>query len=703
MEFCGDGMKTKILILSMAFALCASGVPAQSTTAVPASQSSAAASPSFTQPDEAKRAEAYSEYMFGHLTEQEYDDTGKPELADQAIAAYQKAFALDPDPAITERIAEVYAASQRFTEAIHEAQEALRQDPNNLAAHLLLSRIYIHNLGDTSAIADQKQTIASAIEQLTAVQKLDPSDTESQLWLAHLYGFQNKPDQAETVLKGILERSPASEGALEQLSELYINEGRASEAISLLRNASGGTDDATLYALLGNAYSKTNDNAKAEDAYRKAVALDPDDANDRRGLAEALVADDKFQEALEQYSQLAQLEPDSGENYLRLSQIYRHLGQLDKAESNILLAKKHSPDSLEVLYNEALVYEAQSRYKDAEQVLSDAIAGVKAQQQEGQSAPHALSILYEQLGMAYRDAGDFSTAERTFEDMRQLDPEAQKRAELLLIDTYRAGGDIKRAIAEAEKARAADANDQSLGVTYAMLLGDDGRTDDATKVLRGYLHGDATDREMYLNLAQVEQRGHRYADAEKDAQKALSLSDKPSNQEPAWFLLGAIYDAQKRYDEAEAMFKKSLAITPSDAMVLNYYGYMLADRGVRLDEALTMIHKAVTEDPANGAYLDSLGWVYFKQGKLSDAEQYLEQAVAHSNEDPTILGHLGDVYAKMGQSEQAQQVWEKALVQWQKALPADYEPSQVSQLQAKLKDLKRHVAQKSPDGEPKPQ
>ncbi|MFZ3363888.1 MAG: tetratricopeptide repeat protein, partial [Candidatus Acidiferrales bacterium] len=489
------------------------------------------------------------------------------------------------------------------------------------------------------------------------------------------------------------------EGALEQLSQLYLEEGRPQDAIALLRDAAGSSDDAALYDLLGNAYTKTNDNAKAQAAFQRAVALDPDEPSHRHGLAQAMLSNNDYQDALPQFERLVQMEPDNPQNYLRISQIYRHMNELDKAEAALMQAKKYAPGDLEVLYNEALLYEAQARYKDAIQVLSDAIAGVKAQQQEGQPAPSALEILYEQLGMAHRDAGDYDSAERTFEEMQQLGPSSQKRGELLLIDTYRASGDIKHALAEAEKARAANAGDPTLAVTYAMLLGDNGQVDDATKVLRGLTVNGQLDRDTYIDLAQVEERGKRYSDAERDANAALGLAHDPSDKESAWFLLGAIYNDEKRYEQAEEMFRKSLAVNPHDAGVLNDYGYMLAERGIRLDEAITMIHGALAEDPTNGAYLDSLGWAYYKQGNLAEAQQCLQQAIAHDSSDPTILSHLGDVYAKMGQSDRAEQIWEKALVCWQKALPADYEPDKVSELQNKLKSIKRRAAQRSPGGD----
>ena len=684
-------MKTYVSGAILAICLCATGAAGQSSSSS-SGDNNARGAAAYSQPEQAKRAEAYADFMIGHLAERQFETTGKPEEAQQAVDYYKKALALDADASITERLAEVYAAMERTSDAIRTAKAALEQDADNLAAHRLLAHIYIRQLGNASTETNQSDVIAAAVEQLQAVERLDASDLESQLWLAHLYGFENKPQLAEQELKKILTHSPDNPGALGQLSQLYLDEGHPEQAIALLKDAVESSQDADLYDLLGDAYTKTHDNGKAEAAYEQAVKMDPDEASHRKGLAQAYLSDEKYEKALEQYEKLSQMEPDNAENYLRISQIYRHMNQLDKSQTALEQAKKYAPDNVEVLYNEALLDEAQARYKDAIQVLSDTIAGIKAQQAPGQPGPSALGILYEQLGMAHRGAGDYASAERTFEQMQELGPSSKRRGELLLIDTYRASGDIKAALAEAQKARSAGGSDESLGVTYAMLLGDNNQTDDAAKVLRG-LPGQSQ-RDTYLDLAQVEERGKRYAEAEKDASKALELSKDAGDQESASFMLGAIYDDQKRYNEAEKLFRKSLELNPHDAMVLNYYGYMLADRGIRLDEAISLIHKAVDEDPTNGAYLDSLGWAYFKQGNIPEAEKYLQQAVAHDGDDPTILGHLGDVYAKTGQSERAEQVWQKALARWQKALPADYKPEKVAELQSKLKNLKNRVAQR---------
>jgi len=629
--------------------------------------------------------------------------TGSTDQAEQAIDLYQKALELTPDSSVIhERLAEVYAKTQHLHEATLEAQAALQIDPNNVSAHRVLARIYVHQLGDANPGQAQSDDIAKAIEQFEAIQKLQPYDVGSALWLARLYRFENRHDEAEKVLRSVLERNPDSEQALEQLSQLLIDGGRSQEAIQLLQQSTSDGASPEIYDLLGDAYTQAKDYAKAETAYRQAVEEDPDDPSHRHGLAQTLTSEDKYEAALEQYKKLAELEPGTAENYLRMGQLYRRLGKFDQAESSLLRAKQLAPGSLEVLYSEALLYEDQGRYNDAVKILTDAISGLKTQS-AGDENPSALSILDEQLGRVYVEQGNYSAAISTYQQMGQLGPDAKKRAQMLMIDAYRQSHNLDEAISVTQKALAETPKDQSLTITLAMLYGEKGDADSATKLLTPLLQGTDADQEIYLDLAQVQERGRKYDEAAQSASKALELANKPSDKVTAYFMMGAISERQKHYDQAEDQFRKALAIDPDNAAVLNYYGYMLADRGLRLPEATAMIQQAVSQEPANGAYLDSLGWAFYKQNKLTEAEEYLRKAVARENDDPTILGHLGDVYLKLGQNDQAAETYERALTEWQKASPADYEADKVNEVDAQLKNLKRRLAQKSAPDTPKPQ
>src|SRR5437016_1252477 len=162
------------------------------------------------------------------------------------------------------------------------------------------------------------------------------------------------------------------------------------------------------------------------------------------------------------------------------------------------------------------------------------------------------------------------------------------------------------------------------------------------------------------------------------------------------FVKGSIYERKKKYETAETQFKQILAADPQNAMTLNYFGYMLADRGVRLDEALNYIQKAVELEPANGAYLDSLGWAYYKLGKYDLAEQNLSKAVQRTPNDPTVQDHLGDVYQKVGRLKQAAAHWERALNEYNRSVSADVEPSEVAKVQKKLESARIKLAREEP-------
>ena len=649
------------------------------------------------------RADAYYNYTVGHIYEQQYELTSSAEFASKAIEAYKKAYALDPkSPVIGERLAEMYWKAQRINDAVSEAQQILKRDPNDLNSRRLLGRIYLRSLGDFNGGNPQSDTVTRAVEQYREIYRLDPSDTESALWLARLYRLKNEHDRAEEVLRGILKSDPENESAVEQLTQLLMDEGKNEEAVALLESITAHTPAPATYDLLGDAYTQAHLLAKAEQAYRKAVEIDPAELSHQRGLGQTLMAEEKYPEALMVYEKLADLMPDDSDLYLRMAQIYRELHQLDKAEDNLVKARQYAPGSIEVMYNEAMLYEAQGRFEDAIRVLSDAVTGIKGQSTVLPTRRRSLAILYQQLGQLYRDIGNFQAAVYTYEELGHLGDEEDRRARLLIIETYRAAKDLPKALITGKEALAKYPSDPSVRSSEALLLGENGQTDEAVKILRTQLGKGDADRDIYMNIAQVYERGRRYKEAEESARTAEALPGQPRDNEMVWFLLGAIYERQKFFDRAEEQFKKVLAFDPKNGAVLNYYGYMLGDRGIRLDEAEALVQRAIKEEPYNGAYLDSLGWIYYKQNKLADAEATLRRAVQREGHDATIHSHLGDVYAKSGRTDLANAEWEKSLLEWRRSLPADVEADKVAELEKKVSQSKHRVAQKSVPSDNKP-
>ena len=149
------------------------------------------------------------------------------------------------------------------------------------------------------------------------------------------------------------------------------------------------------------------------------------------------------------------------------------------------------------------------------------------------------------------------------------------------------------------------------------------------------------------------------------------------------FRLGSSLERAGSTAEAEEAFRRLLAQRPNDSAAQNYLGYMWADRGVHLEEALAMIEKAVAREPRNGAYLDSLGWASFRLGRLEAAERNLLEARRRDPDDATIEEHLGELSVRQGSLE-------KAIAHFERALELKHEePDKVRQ---KLEQSRRRLS-----------
>ena len=239
-------------------------------------------------------------------------------------------------------------------------------------------------------------------------------------------------------------------------------------------------------------------------------------------------------------------------------------------------------------------------------------------------------------------------------------------------------------------------DDRALIAAYASVLADMGKVDQGVSELRGLLKGDH-DRETQLAIAQLYERAKRFEDMAKPLDAAEKLSETKPDKETVFFMRGAMYERLKKYDASEAEFRKVLDMDPDSAGALNYLGYMLADRSVRLDEAQKMITRALELDPDNGAYLDSLGWVYYRQNRLDDAEQALVRALSKSGigQDPTVHDHLGDVYLKLGKTKDAITQWQASLKEAENDTQSDIEPGELATINKKLEDAKVRLARET--------
>jgi Flp pilus assembly protein TadD len=189
------------------------------------------------------------------------------------------------------------------------------------------------------------------------------------------------------------------------------------------------------------------------------------------------------------------------------------------------------------------------------------------------------------------------------------------------------------------------------------------------------------DLQLYSAMSEIYQRAKKWDEAQIVLDRAARTFPMESE---VYFLQGALFEKQKKDADAEKAFRKSLELDMDSPATLNYLGYMFADRGIKLDEALTMIQKAVDSDPTSGAYLDSLGWVYYKMNRLNEAELYLKKAVRFASTDSTMHEHLGDLYNRIMK-------YPEAATEWQKAIQLSTEPKESDQIKKKLDQIKNKM------------
>lgn len=187
------------------------------------------------------------------------------------------------------------------------------------------------------------------------------------------------------------------------------------------------------------------------------------------------------------------------------------------------------------------------------------------------------------------------------------------------------------------------------------------RADEAQKHLEALIKQNPDDLETIMALGNV-LRGHKkFAECANVYSKGASAIQKPEKSNwVVFYFRGICYERSKQWAKAEADLTKALELFPDQPHVLNYLGYSWIDQGIKLDEGMAMIKKAVQQRPDDGYIVDSLGWAYYRVGNYEEATKQLERAIELKPEDPTINDHLGDAYWRVGRVLEARFQWAHA-------------------------------------------
>ncbi len=692
-------------------------VPAQTAPKTPAPPPSAAKSSASDQNQAhpattavADRSQAYFHSALAHIYEEEAVSLGRPEYVGHAVEEYKTALSADPNsPQLNDALADLYFRTGHAREAEATARGLLKTAPDDVDAHRLLGRLYLRQLSDAqnavSSASPSGNILDQAIAQFERIITLDPKSVEDRMVLGQLYTVKHQPEKAEEQFKVAQDIEPDSEEVVLNLSRVYAENGDIAHSAKIIEAVPVAERTPKMELALGAAYDQLKRTKDAIAAYKRAADVDPEDAHTVGTLAQALLNDGQLDEALKEYKLLADADPADASNVIHISEIQRRQGKYEDALTTIRKALKKDPDSLEAGYNEGLLLDVLGRYDESSHVyehmveLTSHANGAYTTEEKNNRA-----IFLERLGSVYHEQNKVDEAIATYQKMIDLGGEQAQRGHQGQVDTYRDAKMFDKAIAISRKAVEANPKDRDLKLMLAGELVDQGKDEEGLALAKSLLDNTSHDREVWLSMGQMLTRVHRWKDAEDALNKAGTLTTKKEDNLYLLFLKGGLAERQKHSEQAEQFFQQALALDPANAMILNYYGYMLADKGNRLPEALKMIRKAVQLEPMNGAYLDSLGWAYFKLGQYELAEENLRQAVERDRTDPTVHDHLGDVYEKTGRIRLAAAQWELSLSEYSKSAAADVEPADVAKVQHKLETARVKLAkQENNAGQGKPQ
>ena len=555
---------------------------------------------------------------------------------DRAIEELQAAVQYDSTSAtLYSTLARNLNAVRRFQDAVEPARRAVHIDPKNVQTRWLYYHALSRGLRDTT----------TAIDQLNAIVRLAPRDLSAYHQLLQIYNARGQRSKVITVLDSIV--AIPGQGTREKLfaAENYHRLRAYDKATQIYRNIledDPNNDD--LLFKLGITHLSRADTLSAEQNFRRIIAR-----QDYRVTKETVPVWVQLVHIYSHKHHLNRLleEPDThlvnqlGNVLLRMVKgRHDHDERMlfaDMAESVLNHQLQTDPENQTLLGTKARLLLDTGRTAEARKTYRHANL-------QGEKTEYHLGIAH-----SYRVEENWASAQQILEELhRNTRPENEYYDQVAfdLARVYLRQNEI--ASARTIYQQAVDARPKNTGFRYELA--------------RTYLFDRNWEKAIPLLEPLV-------ADTE----------DNPEFLEHVLFDLGRSLERAGQYDRAVAIFQRLLALDQDHADASNYLGYMLAERGERLTEAKKLIERALKIDPENGAYLDSLGWVYYQLKQYENAARWLDRALTVEEEtlrqtnpnSPIVDGlrenlaviheHAGDTAHKMGDFSRASHHYERAI------------------------------------------
>ena len=496
-------------------------------------------------------------------------------------------------------------AKGSFAEAILEYQEALQSD-QNASIYYAISRDYV-----------LLNKFEPAIEKATEAVRLEPKNITYRENLGTIYFSAARPDLAIVQYEEIVKIDSNDTAAWITLAHLY----------------------------------QPSRPQKTLEIYEKLLERNGEQFDILFQCAQLYTALGRFNDAAVKYQHMLELDPNNKPLKKQLAEIYAKGGKFDQAQSILETMVESDSSDAEVVATLADVYLDQKHYQKAVDLYE------KLLQRGIQNIEIRLRIGVGFFGLTEHDSTLIPKTQGLFEDLHTEAPGDWRPCWYL---GALAANQHKDSLAGFyfEQVTKLEEHHADAWWFFGSSLFEQGKYTKLLEVMDQAQKAVPDDFRFFLLEGLALTRMQKQEEAVEPLQKAHTLNPKDLN---TLSTLALTLDGLQRYQESDSLYEEGLRLDPKSALLLNNYGYSLAERGLQLKRALEMSNQAITAEPDNSAYLDTYGWIFFRLEEYANAAIYIEKSIATGKASAVVYEHLGDAYLKMGRKEQAMELWKKAL------------------------------------------
>lgn len=584
---------------------------------------------------------------------------------DEALQRIDDVIAKSPgDPVLLYERALMLVDAGRVDRAESELRNVVEKHPDFYDAQRILGRLLLDRAGNDRAKVDE------ALKVLQAAFKLNPDDLQIGIAIAQILASTGRTPEAERVVAAMVERAPDHRALNYTYAQILTKLGRGNESKQYLERAvaSEPTFGAAIMQLL-DIYQQENEYRKAAAILQPLIDEDPLNLDLQRQQAFLFLRAGEARMARERFGAIVKADPKDARSRLYLAESMNDLDQYAEAEAIFRQLITETPDDPDLLasFGQSLI--GQKKWDEASATFNKLLA-------RGDIPDHLGALARTQLAHIDYEKGNYDAAIETAKSIFVFRDRPNTQAINIALLSLRKQNKNAEALALLQPLVQKFDSDPFVNARYVEALVRAGQKEKARE------HA-ALQAKLGARNAITTSEAFMVADDKTAAVELMksAVAAKPEEVD-LQFQLGSLYERVGDQKAAEKTFLSALEKNPEHAPTLNYLGYMWAENGVNLERAQEMLTRAVGQDPDNGAYIDSLGWVYFRLGKLDLAEKYLTDATRLLPRDATVHEHLGDLFAKRGNTE-------RALELYRTALSLDPESKDVAKLRTKIAEIER--------------